>query len=199
MNVNSTTGAARTAGPGLFGSAEFAAGSPWGWLRVVFGMAKDRAVFAACARDPGRCESEPVAGWLATLGALRDRDPMDQLQGVNRAANRQPYRTDAANFGRQDYYASPLEFLDRSGDCEDYAIFKFFALRALGFADAGMRIVLVRRTRDRTAHAVLAVYLDREIYILDNATDRVLPHRAISGYKPLASFNATRGWLHVPK
>ncbi len=199
LRLEDAAAATPVAKPGLFGSAEFVAGSPWGWLRVVWRMANERDVFASCARDREQCQSETVLDWLDTLQSLRGRRPLNQLRVVNAEANRQPYRTDAANFGRHDYYASPLEFLERSGDCEDFAIFKFFALKALGFSDAMLRIVLVERARDRAAHAVLAVYLDREIYILDNATDRVLPHQAIRGYRPLASFNATRGWMHVPK
>ena len=47
---------------------------------------------------------------------------------------RTTYLEDLANYGLPDYWATPLQFLDRDGDCEDYAIAKFVSLRELGFA-----------------------------------------------------------------
>ena len=190
--------ASGVATPRLFGSVELRAGSPWEWQRVVGRVEKDLRVLAACRRDPESCKSKELRVWLERIESLREREPEAQLRLVNALANQQPYVTDDVNFGRPDYYASPLEFLRRSGDCEDFAIFKYFALRALGFSDSTLRVVLVIRTDDRSAHAVLAVYLDASIYILDNATDRVLPQDAIRGYQPLFSFNAARGWVHLP-
>ncbi len=184
--------------PGLFGSVELRAGSPWDWQRVVGRVKNDLRVLADCRRDPAGCEPKELRAWLETIGSLRGHDPEAQLRLVNALANRQPYVTDDVNYGRPDYYASPLEFLRRSGDCEDFAIFKYFVLKALGFSDSRLRVVLVMRMRDRTAHAVLAVYLDENVYILDNATDRVLPDHAVTGYQPLFSFTAARGWVHLP-
>ena len=45
-----------------------------------------------------------------------------------------------------------------SGDCEDYAIAKFFALRQLGFGAEQMRIVILWDEIRGIGHAVLAVY-----------------------------------------
>ncbi len=183
---------------GLFDSVELRAGSPWEWQRVIRRVKNDLRALADCRRDPAGCEPKELRAWLERIESLRGHGSEAQLRRVNALANQQPYVTDAVNFGRPDYYASPLEFLQRSGDCEDFAIFKYFALRALGFSDTMLRVVLVVRTRDRSAHAVLAVYLDANIYILDSATDRVLPQDAIRGYQPLFSFNAARGWVHLP-
>ncbi|MFQ5959179.1 MAG: hypothetical protein ACE5LF_07415 [Alphaproteobacteria bacterium] len=49
------------------------------------------------------------------------------------------------------------------------------ALRRLGFANHELRIVFVREDGPRVSHAVLAVYLDDEVYILDNRVEDVLP------------------------
>jgi len=48
------------------------------------------------------------------------------------------------------------------------------------------------------AHAVLAVYLDDEVYILDNLTRAVLPQDRISHYVPYYSINEETRWAHVP-
>ena len=103
------------------------------------------------------------------------RARLDQLDTVNRFLNGWRYREDAANYGRRDYWASPLEFFLRSGDCEDYAIAKYVTLRQLGFAAEQLRLVVVHDVVRDLAHAVLAVYLDDQVYILDNLTRAVLP------------------------
>ena len=52
-----------------------------------------------------------------------------------------------------DYWASPLETLDKGrGDCEDYAIAKYFSLLAAGVPVARLRLVYVR-AHDRRARA----------------------------------------------
>jgi predicted transglutaminase-like cysteine proteinase len=53
---------------------------------------------------------------------------------TNRFLNDWRYKPDDQNYGQRDYWATPLEFLRRSGDCEDYAIAKYVTLRELGFA-----------------------------------------------------------------
>ena len=172
-------------------------GLPLDWQRVVALMPRQAGVLAACAARPDDCPSERILGWLEALESYRNLPPRAQLAKVNAWANDHPYRTDDANFGRPDYYATPLEFLERSGDCEDYVIFKYFALRALGFPEESLRVVLVERIRDRAAHAVLAVSLDDGILVLDNATNRVAPQGAVKHYRPLASFTKTRAWIHL--
>ena len=50
----------------------------------------------------------------------------------------------------------------------------------------------------RLGHAVLAVYLNEDVYILDNLTDQVLPHKLYRHYLPQYSVNETQGWAHLP-
>lgn len=76
-----------------------------------------------------------------------------------------------------DYWASPREFRENSGDCEDYSIAKYFTLRALGVPKENMRIVVLMETIRNLPHAVLVVYMDGDAYVLDNLSRQVLPHR----------------------
>ncbi len=50
--------------------------------------------------------------------------------------------------------------MNNSGDCADYAIAKFFALRYLGYSNEEMRIAVVYDRMRRIGHAVLAIYSD---------------------------------------
>jgi predicted transglutaminase-like cysteine proteinase len=57
-----------------------------------------------------------------------------------------------------------------AGDCEDYAIVKYLALREVGIAPENIRLIIVRDVRRQTDHAVVAVRHDDEWLILDSRT-----------------------------
>jgi predicted transglutaminase-like cysteine proteinase len=87
---------------------------------------------------------------------------------VNRYVNQTPYQSDMDRYGIADYWATPGEFLGRSGDCEDYAIAKYVALGESGTASDDLRLVVVRDARRKADHAVVAIRFDGEWLILDN-------------------------------
>lgn len=186
--------------PDLFGTVELRAASLAAlpqWQRVLDEIEDEREAYAACRRDAGSCPSRGVRAWITMIDRHRDDAPIDQLDVVNRFLNKWRYKTDATNYGRRDYWATPLEFLRRSGDCEDYAIIKYVSLRELGFSADQLRVVVVKDTVRDIAHAVLAVYLDGEAYILDNLVGRVLPQDRVTRYVPYYSINETTRWAHV--
>ena len=84
-------------------------------------------------------------------------------------------------WGVADRWSAPFEtFTTRRGDCEDYAIAKYVALRAAGVAEAGVKLVVVHNTAAGEDHAVVAVRLDGAWIILDNrwlplVRDREMP------------------------
>ena len=140
-----------------------------------------------------RCRTEE---WLEYLDGLRGADPMDQLTWVNRYMNRAPYITDPRNYNVPDYWATPRQFFKRDGDCEDYAIAKFVSLRALGWGNDHMRIVVLRDLNLNIAHAVLVVYRDGRAWVLDNQVKRVVAADQIRHYRPYYSLNEDSWWLH---
>ncbi len=122
---------------------------------------------------------------------------LETLSAVNRFWNAWPYRSDQELWGQEDYWATPAEFLARSGDCEDYCIAKYFTLRELGIPADALRIVIVRETIRGLAHAVLAVYDGPQVHILDNLNDHVRPMRRVRNYQPHFSVNEKGRWMHV--
>lgn len=98
----------------------------------------------------------------------------------------------------EDYWAIIKEFLQNNGDCEDYAITKFYSLRKLGFDNDQLRIVILQDTNLNVAHAVLAVFSADDIVILDNQVTPILSHNDIKHYTPLYSINEKGWWLHLP-
>ncbi len=137
--------------------------------------------------------------WFAFLARIKNLPRQQQLDEVNKYANEKSYVLDISNYGVEDYWAIVKEFLYNDGDCEDYAITKFFSLRRLGFDPEEMRIVVLQDTNLRTAHAVLAVFYNNDVLILDNQSRQVVSHRQIVHYVPLFSVNEKKWWLHLPR
>ena len=141
-----------------------------------------------------------AASWPATRDALKGQGLLEQLKAVNRFFNRYPYRTDMEIYGVLDYWATPAEFMKNSGDCEDYAIIKYYALKQLGVDPDSMRIVVLTDVIRNLAHAVLVVYHEGDVHVLDNLSNLVLSHTRLTHYRPQFSVNENFRWVHmVPK
>jgi predicted transglutaminase-like cysteine proteinase len=132
--------------------------------------------------------------FLTEIQALTARAKIDR---VNTYMNQFRYRTDFDNWGIADFWETPLEFLTRLGDCEDYAITKYVALKRLGFDPGQMRIVVLQDLNLGTGHAVLMVRLDGKTYILDNQIRQVTEENAIHHYRVVYSINENHWWSHI--
>lgn len=150
-----------------------------------------------------------VAGVNALQPALtmaQDLDDLGRLQAINEFFNRRiEFRDDVEVWGQADYWASPLESLARGGgDCEDFAIAKYFSLLALGVPWASLRMVYVRAQiggpgGPTQAHMVLAYYAfpAAEPLILDNLITDVRPASRRPDLEPVFSFNSEGLWQGV--
>jgi len=164
------------------------------WNRVVDRLPKLSAALAACAADPAQCTAPWMGTWLQARQAAGGLDRHGQLRAVNRFFNRWPYKSDRETYRASEYWAAPDEFMAYSGDCEDYAIAKFFALRELGFANQELRIAVVYDNLRRIGHAVLAVYTEGDILILNNQTDTIASHARYDNFVPWYLVNETTLW-----
>ena len=135
--------------------------------------------------------------WKELKARAQGKPLKDMLDVVNRVWNTWPYRADKEVWGQDDFWATPAEFLKRSGDCEDYCIAKYFTLRELGVPADDMRIVVVRESIRGIAHAVLAVYEGPQVHILDNLSEYVRPMQRVRNYHPVLSVNEHGRWMHV--
>lgn len=185
---------------GLFGSLEFRTNKLRGlvqWAKVVDRTRKQRARYAACETVSPEC-SPYVVKWRKQLNGLKGADKLTQLRKVNRMINyARAYKTDFRNFGKIDHWTTPAEFLNSAGDCEDFAITKFFSLMELGFTNNQMRIVVLDDRRRGIPHAVLSVKLNGQTYILDNVVEHLLRHEDVAHYRPIYSVNLTTRWAHI--
>jgi predicted transglutaminase-like cysteine proteinase len=131
------------------------------------------------------------------VASLRGKPVVKQLQEVNRFYNAVPYVEDIDNWGVSDYWATPQEMLSRGGDCEDYAIAKYLALKALGVPESQMRITIVQDNNlGGIIHAVLEVRHAGERYILDNQATEMVSATRIYHYRPIYAINTTAWWAY---
>lgn len=100
-----------------------------------------------------------------------------QIERVNAYFNRIVNDYDIHTWGKEDYWATPKEFIVKGGgDCEDFVFAKYFTLKALGFDPSSMSVYIVKIYNERDFHAVLGVRDEHnETLILDNLSWKVLP------------------------
>lgn len=168
------------------------------WVNVLEKIEQEQDIYTACERSADACPSRVVEDWRRFIVKMRGKSQLEQLEKVNLYANKWRYIEDRKLWQKSDYWASPLEFISHSGDCEDYSIFKYITLKHLGFTEDQLRMVVVRDTVRNIAHAVLSVRVADKTYIMDNLFNRVLEDKQMLQYKPYYSVNANARWTYVP-
>jgi len=144
----------------------------------------------------GGADCDPPA-WRLVPSTAGSADPLLLIEQVNRRVNEARYRSDSSAWGEEDYWAAPDELFARGGDCEDYAIAKYYALKSLGVPIEAMRIVVLNDRRRKVAHAVLAVRTGARELVLDNLESRPLSWRDLPHYRPVYAVNERHYWVSV--
>lgn len=166
------------------------------WLSVIERYIKEDAPQGSCESTQfNQCHLQQ---WQLFLKRIAGLPPAEQIRRVNLYANEKRYVLDIENYGLVDYWATPAEFLQNNGDCEDYAIIKMLSLKQLGFAVESMRVVVVQDTNLKVAHAIMALDQRDDILILDNQIKQVISHKSIFHYVPVYSVNENNWWMHLP-
>ncbi|MGV8824559.1 transglutaminase-like cysteine peptidase [Methylibium petroleiphilum] len=177
------------------------------WLLVlallvpgVLPRAWDRDRMLAAAQRQGPEAERGVRLLQSTIVASQSMSEEARLQAFNRLFNEHiVFAEDIDTVGQVDQWASPLELLARgAGDCEDFAIAKYFSLIAAGLPPAKLRMVYVRADLGGhvRAHMVLAYYAQpaAEPLILDNLIAEIRPASLRRDLSPVFSFNAEGLW-----
>ncbi len=132
------------------------------------------------------------------LHEIKESNTTVKLNRVNDFFNAIQYDTDPNVWGQEDYWASRKEFLGAErGDCEDYAIAKYFTLRQLGFKSETLFLTYVRVAQSRIPHIVLTYYEtpDAIPFVLDSNQPQILPADKRRDLKPIFNFNADKIYL----
>ncbi len=107
--------------------------------------------------------------WANLSKLFPKMDGTKKLRNINGFFNRIPSREDAYTYKAKEYWATPEEFLrKRAGDCEDYALSKYFALQYFSWPSSDLWIVFLRDNINKGMHVVLAARHNKKVFILDN-------------------------------
>jgi predicted transglutaminase-like cysteine proteinase len=156
----------------------------WGALQSR--IRADEETLATCRSNDSDCPAAARA-FLRIIEQGHKRQGRARIGEINRAINLSiKFMADSVQHGIDDVWSAPLDtFATGAGDCEDYAIAKYLALRESGTVADDLRLVIVRDIRRDVAHAVVAVRFDGEWLILDNRHLALVSAAEVPHYSPL--------------
>ena len=177
----------QTAQPfGLRAAAQVTGGLEALWRSAARRLPAESSILARCRADSATCPPAATR-FLSVINRSASRDGWNRIAEVNRTINLdvQPV-SDAAHYGVANLWPTPLmTFTANAGDCKDYAIAKFVALRELGFSADDLRIIIVHIRASAEYHAVVAVRYESHWFILDNRTSTIKRDNDVAEYEPL--------------
>ena len=140
--------------------------------------------------------TKPMQDWNSFIAETKNDSTLLKMIKVNNFVNRVTYKQDNWIYNKDDYWASPAELFKNGGDCEDYAITKYFTLRQLGFSASDLKIAMVYDVYSGTDHAFLTVRHNNATYVLDNREKLVVSRYMKNRYKPHYAFNEDKVWFY---
>jgi len=152
--------------------------------------------------NPDLLKYERFVQWKNLIDDAKDDNEWQMINRVNQFFNQIHYVSDSNLWGESDYWATPTEFLrSNAGDCEDFAIAKYYTLVAMGVDESKMRLTHVTMTGTGEAHMVLLVEEtgSATMLTLDNRSDKIIPFISQSDLSPIYSFNANDLWITETK
>lgn len=157
-----------------------------------------REAIEEISTEHGEYARHRVGYWQQLMEYGQGYPEMEKLRRVNDFFNETEFVNDAEHWGKEDYWATPLQTLvSNGGDCEDFSIAKYFTLLEMGIPPERMRLTYVKALRLNQAHMVLAYYPapDSDPLLLDNLDPEIRSSASRTDLLPVYSFNVEDLWL----
>jgi len=158
----------------------------------------DKKILNYIEKEYGLAAKHRLETWDSLMRMDKNIPEKEKLQRVNDFFNQVRFVSDLIHWQKKDYWATPIEFLSTNGgDCEDFAIAKYFTLRELGVADKKLRLTYVKAIELNQAHMVLS-YFEKpasEPLLLDNLDKEIRRASKRRDLVPVYSFNGNGLWL----
>ncbi len=129
---------------------------------------------------------------------VKDFTLIRKLSHINTFYNKILPVNDLEKYNADDYWATPKEFLIQGrGDCEDYALAKYFTLLELGIKKNTLFLSVVKVKNEANYHMVLLFIKDKNSMplVLDNLSSKVLPFNKRKKLIPKFIFNEKEAYL----
>lgn len=146
----------------------------------------------------GQAARKRLLDWRELMISGHNKPELQKLELVNRFFNQVIFVSDHEHWGVEDYWATPVEMLaTNGGDCEDFAIAKYFTLVEMGVPIDRLQIAYVKALSLNQAHMVLTYYPTPEAIpqVLDNLIPEIRSATLRRDLVPVYSFNGDGLWL----
>jgi predicted transglutaminase-like cysteine proteinase len=151
----------------------------------------------------GPAARQRFVDWQKLMAAGKSITEQDKLREVNDFFNHNiQFAEDIVLWLKEDYWATPVELLCKgAGDCEDFAIAKYFTLLEVGVDESKLRITYVKALKLNLPHMVLTYYENPQTdpLVLDNLTSTISFASERADLLPVYSFNGTSLWINKLK
>lgn len=174
------------------------------WRETLTRQQIESTTLQTCVADASLCRSTDKAlrHLLIRTSTLAEHR---KISLVNHYVNRKRYKADRSRRVTTDLSPEPVkyrsrwstltEFMQRGGDCEDFATSKYFLLREMGVPADRMRVVIAYESTLRGHHALLAIRMEPDvIWLLD--TDDIIRRGTHHDYRFIYSLNESSIWDH---
>jgi len=156
--------------------------------------------FAKLQQKYGEQAGKRFRSWRELIQKTQSLSEEEKLKEVNNFFNMMVlFVSDADNWGKEDYWATPFECLGKgAGDCEDFSIAKYFTLRELGVPDEKLRLTYVKALAPYNQAHMVCTYFSSPTaspLVLDNLIGEIEPAINRQDLVPVYSFNGSGLWL----
>jgi len=146
----------------------------------------------------GKKAVKRVKNWQYLINDYQRKSELEKLKITNTYINQLRFLDDRVHWGKNDYWATPVETLaSNGGDCEDLAIAKYYTLSKLGMSEQCLSLSYVRVKGYKKPHMVLVYQCFEEdsAIVLDNLNPRLLSKQERRDLTTVYSFNAKDMWI----
>ena len=158
----------------------------------------DASILNAAEKKYGADARKRLVAWQQFIREDTSRTDIEKLEKVNKFFNQINFVSDGLHWGKKDYWATPIEFLaSDGGDCEDFALAKYFTLKMIGVTEEKLNITYVKAWKLNQSHMVVTYYKKpgAEPLVLDNLVNTIEPATKRTDLLPVYSFNGSGLWL----
>jgi predicted transglutaminase-like cysteine proteinase len=161
------------------------------WRAITRALPREMEIVARCRDDMDGCPEE-AKRFIAIVDRAQGRAILTQIAEINRAINLNIRPMDDLSlYGVAERWSTPLvTFTHGAGDCEDYAIAKYAALRQIGIPEEDLRLVVVYDRQAQEHHAVAAVRHAGRWLVLDNRSLAVQEDADIAHFTPMFTLDS---------
>jgi predicted transglutaminase-like cysteine proteinase len=158
----------------------------------------DSSILNAAEKKYGAGALRRLLAWQQIIRDDTGRTDLDKLERVNKFFNQVNFVSDEIHWLKKDYWATPIEFLaSNGGDCEDFALAKYFTLKMLGVPEKKLNLTYVKAWKLNQSHMVVTYYTTpgAEPLVLDNLINSIKSATKRTDLLPVYSFNGSGLWL----